>query len=767
MERYDFAAVTTIMNHYISEDKELNQLDFVYLLFADFITSHIEEDVDFDNGLVCRWLNGIARVSPRITSHYMDNKNKQNLVDNIQQQIIPMMYDSGMACQKIYDLILYDNDISEKQKQKLMKYYPCKDISDEANLIAEALCFGMTRTFIKKTSENKKLLSSGNFSPTISDFIMEGDVPKSCRYFCGREKEIEQLHELLVKERKIFLHGIAGIGKSELVKAYTKKYKKNYRNILYIPYSGSLKKNITDLDFVDDLQEDNEEERFRKHNRFLRSLKEDTLLIIDNFNVTAERDNLLPVTMKYRCRVVFTTRSRLDNYVCMQLDEITEIETLFQLMSCYYSCAEKYHSILLQIIETVHNHTLAVELAARLLEKGILEPSELLIKLREEKAALNTSDKISITKDGKAIKNTYYEHIHILFSLYQLSEQEQNVMCNVAMIPFTGISARLFAKWLKLSNLNTVNDLIEMGFIAPKTVQSIALHPMIQEIAVADTKPSIKKCQTLCQSLQQTCLLHGKDVAYHKIMFQTIENLILLTEKDDILYYLRFLEDVFPYMEKYHYEIGMKKILHEMSQILEKSFGEIKDKVLYLDYCAACEKKTDKAIQLEKQALSLLTEINVDNAHLAANIYANLGALYREVGQIKYAKQHMKTGITILEQYNLTYMNDSIAQICNYAILLMELGEAERGLTALRKLARIVKNYNLEFSSDYAAIQEAMAHICLLQGNVSEATSHFKKAIQIYEVVWENEPELIEEKYQEIQQLYPQAGIVMAKSIQL
>ena len=76
MERCDFAAVTTIMNHYISEDKELNQLDFVYLLFADFITSHIEEDVDFDNGLVCRWLNGIARVSPRVTSHYMDNKNK-------------------------------------------------------------------------------------------------------------------------------------------------------------------------------------------------------------------------------------------------------------------------------------------------------------------------------------------------------------------------------------------------------------------------------------------------------------------------------------------------------------------------------------------------------------------------------------------------------------------------------------------------------------------------------------------------------------------
>ena len=206
----------------------MNQLDFVYLLFADFITSHIEEDIDFDNGLVCRWLNGIARVSPRITSHYMDNKNKQNLVDNIQQQIIPMMYDSSIACQKIYDLILYDNDISEKQKKKLIECYPCEDTSDEANLIAEALCFGMSRTFIKKTTENKKLLSSGNLSPNISEFIMEGDVSKPCRYFRGREREIEQLHELLVKERKVFLHGIAGIGKSELVKAYAKKYKNSY-----------------------------------------------------------------------------------------------------------------------------------------------------------------------------------------------------------------------------------------------------------------------------------------------------------------------------------------------------------------------------------------------------------------------------------------------------------------------------------------------------------------------------------------------------------
>ena len=125
----------------------------------------------------------------------------------------------------------------------------------------------------------------------------------------------------------------------------------------------------------------------------------------------------------------------------------------------------------------------------------------------------------------------------------------------------------------------------------------------------------------------------------------------------------------------------------------------------------------------------------------------------------------MEAGITILEQYDLTSMNDSIAQICNYAILLTELGKAERGLTALRKLAKITKKYTTEFSSDYAAIQEAMANICLVQGDISEATSHFKKAIQIYEIIWENEPEWIKTKYQEIQQMYPQGGIARAKQM--
>lgn len=71
--------------------------------------------------------------------------------------------------------------------------------------------------------------------------------------------------------------------------------------------------------------------------------------------------------------------------------------------------------------------------------------------------------KSGITKDGQSRKATYYDHIHTLFSLYQLAGDEQDIMRSMAFVPTTGISSRVFAGWLMLRNMNTINDLVEKG----------------------------------------------------------------------------------------------------------------------------------------------------------------------------------------------------------------------------------------------------------------------------------------------------------------
>ena len=90
---------------------------------------------------------------------------------------------------------------------------------------------------------------------------------------------------MLNEHSKVFLQGIPGIGKSELAKAYAQNFKKEYTNIIYINYSGNLRNDIVDLDFLEDFNaNESEKERFRRHHRHLRSLKADSLIIVDNFN---------------------------------------------------------------------------------------------------------------------------------------------------------------------------------------------------------------------------------------------------------------------------------------------------------------------------------------------------------------------------------------------------------------------------------------------------------------------------------------------------
>ena len=726
----------------------MSQPDFLYELFEDFMDDPANQDFSMDNGLVCRWMTGQAKISPKISAYYSKPSNQEKLAHTIHQNLLPLMSDCNMAIQDIYTLFIQDDSISDAKKKNLTPLY--KPASSRLLFLAKLISFGMERQFIKRNTKNQKLLAGGALSPIVLDYIMDSEVPKPCRHFIGRDKELEELYTMLEENRHVFLCGIAGIGKSELAKAYAKRYIKQYTNILYVEYTGNLHQDITDMDFIDDLPESTEQERFQRHNRFLRSLKSDTLLIIDNFNVTATQDSFLSVVLKYRFQILFTTRSKLDEYCTLPLKEIEDMNALFQLASAFYSEADTYRTTVEKIIETVHPHTFAVELAAKLLGNGISTPDQLLTRLQVEKASFHNEDKIKIIKDGQSSKATYYNHIHTLFSLYTLSLKQQDIMCNMCFLPSTGISARIFAKWLELSTLNEINDLIETGFVQTTTRRTISLHPMIQEITLSETKPSVSSCHTLLDSLQHICLMHGMEVDYYKKLFQTIGNIIELIEKDDMPKYLLFLENAFPYMDNYNYHKGMKGIIQELKVLLKtKSIGTY----------------SDRALLLEEDALAQIENITADNARLVSNLHANLGGLYRMNGHPDLAREHMEKSISLLDQFNLLHINDSIPQIANYAMFLTEQQEPERGISELQKLSGIIKEYHSDDCLDYAKVQETLGTIYLMTANLPQAKTHFKRAFKIYEKIWADEPEMIEAKYQEIQELYPQIGFCIGKNL--
>ena len=133
-------------------------------------------------------------------------------------------------------------------------------------------------------------------------------------------------------------------------------------------------------------------------------------------------------------------------------------------------------------------------------------------------------------------------------------------------------------------------------------------------------------------------------------------------------------------------------------------------------------------------------------------------------GHPDLAREHMEKSISLLDQFNLLHINDSIPQIANYAMFLTEQQEPERGISELQKLSGIIKEYHSDECLDYAKVQETLATIYLMTANLSHAKTHFKKAFKIYEKIWADEPEMIEAKYREIQELYPQIGFCIGKN---
>lgn len=720
----------------------------LYKLFADFVD---DTEFDFDNGLVNKWLRGLAKLSPQISLYYRKVRHQYALSATIERTILPMMDDQAMAVQELYDLLIQDASVSQQKKDEF------DEDEDAASQITQLLCFAMSRNFEKREPAKERLKAAGGLSPVIKDLIIDNGVPKPCRWFQGREKELEALHELLLAQDKVFLHGIPGIGKSEVAKAYAQQHRREYTNILYILCVGDLRQAIIDVDFVDDLPSENDDQRFRKHNRFLRSLREDSLIIIDNFN--AAEDELLDVICNYRCRVLFTTRSRFDHRASLELKELDR-DSLFPMVEYFYSGAQKNREIVDGIIESVHGHTFAVELTARLLESGMLKPKQLMEKLRAEKTAMDADDQIKTIKDGRTGRATYHDHIHTLFALFRLSRKGQEILRNMVLMPVTGISARLFGNWLGLRNLNTVNELIDIGMIQPGCCRTVSLHPMIREVVMTEHPPSITSCGTLLDGLQAVCRNRGQQVPYYRELFQVIDNLMTDAAKDDMSRYLRFLEEVHSHMAQYHYEAGMERVIGELTAILrDETVGDSVDRAWLLNYRASHEDNAEKAIALATEALELIGEkICKDNAPLAAAIHSRLGGLYLQTGTLHLARSRYEEGLVLLEKFNLITDHDSVLQIVQYTHFTAKMKEYDHGLEALGRIDRHFRKNGLDDTMEYGAIKESIAMLHLMDGRIDEGISHYKKTLAIWEEIYADEPEKVEAKKAEIEKNFAQVG---------
>lgn len=727
MSRVDFSTVISIIiencreNMHISKDREraFTQTDLITGIFSEYYDSC--DDKIFESSSISRWIKGSRPVPADLINFYRDN-GCESIGYDFQDNCVDVVYDLSNLCNELIALVSNDFSLSEEKKNEILIDIDTADESEVCRFIGNMIFAAIDRPFV---SADKPMLPTSAI--TVAECIFGAEVPAPCRYFCGRDTELDELHTTLQEHSKVFIKGFAGIGKSEFAKAYAKKFKKEYKNVLYFNYPGSLKEMITNMDFIGDSDTDDEHTRFTKHIRFLKGLRRDSLIIIDNFNTA--NDSFLSTLINYGCKMIFTTRSNIDCGYTFNLDVISDVDKLYQLVSKYYSYADENKAVINELIETVHHHTLSVEMTAKLLEKGLHTPEEILEHLKQNSADPDSTDKIKISKDGISAKETYYNHIRSLFSLYLLDESYQNIMRN--LIIFNEVRIRYFAKMLELDDTNEINELCELGFIENIHADIITLHPMIRDIVLLDLKPTFDNCDVLITNLKFKLQIIGIELPDSAIIISSIKNVMKYIGSTDNNSYLNFLESAYIFLDNYHEYDLMEQIITETENLLsDDKLGAVNDRALLLNNKAMLpmnrNEKLAKSISMMNKALSMC-DSNA-NPVLFANINMNLGLLYIENNETERGLEFMDKAYLFIK-LTRAYNNDFITIARNYAATLSENGRVTKALKVLTECEFATEGC---CSNNHAALLYDLGAAYILSGNYPLAVKKYSLAFSEY-----------------------------------
>ena len=327
-------------------------------------------------------------------------------------------------------------------------------------------------------------------------------IPKSI--FFGREDVLEEIHtNFATGERVQFLHGIGGIGKTQIAKQFAKQHKNDFDTIIYATYNGSLKElfladipfeirpNLSRLTLSNGEKETDDMFFERKLAKFKALANERTLIILDNFDT--ERDADLEAFLDGNYRLLITTRSDYSRlYPTIHIEPLESMESLIRIFMANYDGydVEEDDPDLVTLIELVNRHTYTIELLAQHMENSGQTAAEMVEALRKE-GILSLNEKVAQQGGQTQIA---YENLLKMFKVFHLSEEEKEVLKYLSLMPISGVDVRKFREWADLPNTKIIRDLENRSWLS-KNSGGIALHPIVKEVIRHEIPADTRNCK--------------------------------------------------------------------------------------------------------------------------------------------------------------------------------------------------------------------------------------------------------------------------------
>ena len=556
-----------------------------------------------------------------------------------------------------------------------------------------------------------------------------------CKHFCGRSKELDELHAVVSDNSTVIITGVAGIGKSELVRAYAKEHKKEYQYFGYYFYGGSLKDIIANVVRDALATESDLNTRYQHNLELLSSLGEKALLIIDNFNITPDEDECFDDVCDLKCKVIFTSHMRFEDYVTYELRSFRHADDVKTLTKYFYQYKEDEWKCLLQIYGVFDMHTFCVELCAKAFTKGAFSPKTLYKNLRSFKIK-DFAEKLSAKKDKHPKKKTYFDHIRELFNLLGLPERHKQVLRVMVFAPVFGFRKDFLAKIMNLKNMVIVEDLIDVGLLYENYKGRVNIQSVVAEVVRSELETNNETCADFIETVRALCLNDANTIkAGERTILQMVAAVFWSMDFNDTDFQLRFVHDCFKFTE----HMGEGSLNDAMIAFQQNNHRESPElKMLYLSDAAAYEmikKHLDNAIEYQQQALEYAKDC--DNTLLQANALNPYGYYLNLADRKEEALKMMQAGMALLDQLDDDgiFYYDKYRAVINYADLLFSIGQTDKAIQQVSAAESTLHELELQDTEVYADCVYSLGlyHLCLNDTSAGdELVSAFRIFIDLY-----------------------------------
>lgn len=619
-------------------------------------------------------------------------------------------------------------------------------------------------------------------------FFITKNHKKEVKHFAGREKEIQDIIEIMRSARldhdKTFLwiYGMGGLGKTQLCRKISSTIDKEYTYIGWIDYQGSFKQSLVNCLNVWEKSDDLDKE-YDRALRYINSLGNQLLLFIDNYDTA---DSCLDDIESLPCHVVVTSRSKnpdtFSGYKLGFLD-FSACKKLF----CHFYTLEN-NIIINEIIHKTGYLSLAVELVAKTGQKLGLTLEEYYLKLEEKGFDIGTIVQSNWDNMGEKLNIELSKHFSIVFDLTTLRENEEAmyILKNFSLLPYLGITRQEAVNWLLLDEESGIlYDLAETGWLQLSEME-YTMHPVISFTVKYMTSPLLRECVNLVTALSGCISVRPGDnyldafyyLPYAEAVGEYFVSNLLAGEKIEILLwlYIRIAEinrHNGDYDKAYRWGEDSCKCLDTLSDrsgkltnmvynVMSEICLDMRDRdcesrkwALYAIYADRFSEDTDsvekgtsyhnlagayiqmgynrKALKNERKALELRENLQKDDIRII-NCYRNMAMIYRRLGDLELALKYHEYVLRGLEKIHADDRNHpDFPVVYNlYSFVLRDLGRLPEAIEYQEKAMAIREKIN-EADPKLAINYNNLGIFHWQNRNLEEAVRWERKAIEMDE----------------------------------